>query len=444
MVFPVLACTDIRGVKINVELPFDEPPASLHDLHKTLEDVFRGEENAIRHQDTTIQNGKTRPSEPFTLSRVQRYEDDKQTWSELKDVRQLRAYDQLYVFRKNATKADISVQREIPAPRNSLYFPSRQTAGKGLGRNSSERGTQQPSSLSSPPPLLPQGQGQGQEEKKYQDHPLLSISSTTQGGDNIHSNGISHTPPPPSSSLLMRRTENHFGSPNGGPLGPSRDQTHNGFAESYTGPLIQDQIDTVFGIGDPTHKGYLTVRDFQSIFHACQIQFPPDVVEDLHRSFAKEKRGELIMSFHDFHSYARDFAQAINIAYSRWKNQERQKTLEREYHNANSTVDDLQMQKRALEERLEAIKKQLEREQEKKARLENEADEMRRLSNPDYRMQEQKLLDKEVSVFKYRQKLHQEEIDYERLAEERRRRTPSAMPDHLQAKSSVDRYGPRD
>ncbi|KAH9583998.1 BILBO1 [Trypanosoma melophagium] len=426
MVFTVLACTDILGAKINIELPFDELPAKIDELHRTLEGVFRAEEKAMRQQDSTTLNGKTRPpSEPFALSHVQRYEDDKQAWTALKDVRQLRAYDQLYVFRKHATKADISAQREIPAPRTTIFFPPRYTAGRVLGGGFSK--SAQPQSLSSP--LLRQGEGK--------EGPSLSTSPNTRSGERVHSNGDSYTP-------LMRRRENRAGSPNGGGnLVSSRDHTHNGCTETHTGDIVQDQVDTVFGIGDPTHKGYLTLRDFQNIFRACQIQFPSDVVEDLHRSFAKEKRGEPVMSFHDFHSYARDFGQAINIIYSRWKNQERGRILEQAQRDAASNVDDFQMQKRALEERLEAIKKQLEREQEKQARLQNEADEIRRFSNNDYRMQEQKLLDKEVSVFKYRQKLHQEEIDYERLAEERRRRTPNAMPDVVQVQGSLDRYGPR-
>ncbi|KAH9586191.1 BILBO1 [Trypanosoma melophagium] len=109
MVFTVLACTDILGAKINIELPFDELPAKIDELHRTLEGVFRAEEKAMRQQDSTTLNGKTRPpSEPFALT--------------LKDVRQLRAYDQLYVFRKHATKADISAQREIPAPRCYYIF----------------------------------------------------------------------------------------------------------------------------------------------------------------------------------------------------------------------------------------------------------------------------------------------------------------------------------
>ncbi|KAH9586146.1 hypothetical protein LSM04_005192 [Trypanosoma melophagium] len=73
----------------------------------------------------------------------------------------------------------------------------------------------------------------------------------------------------------MRRRENRAGSPNGGGnLVSSRDHTHNGCTETHTGDIVQDQVDTVFGIGDPTHKGYLTLRDFQNIFRACQIQFP--------------------------------------------------------------------------------------------------------------------------------------------------------------------------
>lgn len=117
MAFSLLACTDILGEKVNVELPFNAPPATVDELYRTLERVFRGEEHDMKE---SRGEKSTRSSEPFTVSRLQRYEEEAQMWVELSDARQLQVQDQLYVFRKNATKADISTHREIPLPRTDL------------------------------------------------------------------------------------------------------------------------------------------------------------------------------------------------------------------------------------------------------------------------------------------------------------------------------------
>nr|CCD15771.1 hypothetical protein, unlikely [Trypanosoma congolense IL3000] len=121
MVFVLLACSDICGKKVNVTLPFENPPKSLEELYRVVEQVFRGEEKEMK-QSTEGGNYDSRPSEPFTCRRIQRYDDDKRAWVEITNEKQLCACDQLYVFRKNATKADISQERELPEPRNTAHF----------------------------------------------------------------------------------------------------------------------------------------------------------------------------------------------------------------------------------------------------------------------------------------------------------------------------------
>ncbi|KEG13121.1 calmodulin-like protein containing EF hand [Trypanosoma grayi] len=426
MVFVLLACTDIRGEKINVELPLDERPTSIGELQRTLEQVLQGEESAMKQ---VAAEKATRPSEPFTVSRLQRYEEDTQSWSDLRDTHSLCAYDQLYVFRKNPTRADISAQREVPAPRRSPYFRAPNAAAEAAADTESQRGIRRRSmgnNDSQSPPIM------------IRQMPSSAAEGGLRGGESGTSRGNAATTSP------ERRIERHGELPSGGALVPTVERAHSAVAGSRE-RVVQEQVDAVFGIGDQTQRGYLTVRDFQSIFHASQIRFPPDVVEDIHRFFAKDKRGEPIMSFQDFHAYARDFVQTISVAYSRLNNHERQRVVEQEWRATTTAVDELHAQKKALEERLGAVQRQLMREQEKKACLQNEADELRRAADPEQREEEQKLLDKEVSVFRYRQKLRQEEVDYERLAAELllRRRAPSAAVGHSPTQNTSDRYGPR-
>ncbi|EAN87970.1 hypothetical protein C3747_123g123 [Trypanosoma cruzi] len=402
MSFTVLACTDIRGEKVNVELPFREPPAALAELYSTLEHVFRGEEKDIN---TKRVEKSTRPSEPFTVSRVQRYEEDTQGWVELTDVRQLRVHDQLYVFRKHATRDDISSRRDIPAPRSSLYFSglrlldvAKVDAEHGMGLN--HTGNRSPST-----PIIPY----------LSQRPGASVG--TRNANRRTTNDFSNTAP-------VFHANSSGGVTSNGTIVPATEHGRNVYF-GLTEGLTSEQVDVVFAVGDSNQQGYLTVRDLQGIFHTCQIQFPADVVEDLHRFFAKEKRGEAVMTHQDFYDFAREFVQTVSVAYFRLGIHERQKVIEQERRENSAALDELQLQRKALEERLEAVQRQITKEQEKKARLRNELGELERTNDPDCREQEQRLLNKEFSVFQYRQKLHQEEKDYERLAAERRRRAPS-------------------
>ncbi|EKF38485.1 hypothetical protein MOQ_001305 [Trypanosoma cruzi marinkellei] len=421
MSFYLLACTDIRGEKVNVELPFREPPPVLAELYRTLEYVFRGEENDFI---TKQVEKSTRPSEPFTVSRVQRYEADTQAWVELTDVRQLRVHDQLYVFRKHATKADISTRRDIPAPRSSLYFSGLRSldvakldAEHGMGPNHTENKSPSTPTI----PYLVQQPG---------------ASFGTRSDNRRTTNDFSNPTP-------VYHANSSGGVASNGALVPATEHGRNVYS-GLTEGITPEQVDVVFAVGDSNQRGYLTVRDLQGIFHACQIQFPMDVVEELHCFFAKEKRGEAVMTHQDFHDFAREFVQTVSVAYLRLGIHERQKVIEQEQRENAAAVDELQVQKKVLEERLEAVQRQLTKEQEKKARLRNELGELERANDPDYREQEQRLLNKEFSVFQYRQKLHQEENDYEQLAAERRRRAPSMALGNLPTQNGGYSCRPRE
>nr|CCC95434.1 unnamed protein product [Trypanosoma congolense IL3000] len=172
----------------------------------------------------------------------------------------------------------------------------------------------------------------------------------------------------------------------------------------------------------------------------CHIDFPFQSVDDIYRVFADERDGERAMTIRNFYEFAHSFGQTINIAYNRYNNERRYRVLEQEQRTAEATLEELQKQKRVLEERLEEVQRHFQREQDKRARMQSEADELRMAKDPALREEEQLLLDKEVSVFQYRKKLLQEEVDYEKLIEERRRRSEAVMG-HIRLLPQTFKYG---
>lgn len=401
MVFVILACTDIFGEKINVELPFTEPLASLNELYRALEHVFCFEEGHMRQ---TKMEGPRRVSEPFTVSRVQRYSDDRHMWVGINDVRDVQEHDQLYVFRKNATRTDISKQREIPPPRSTPYLQTFYAASSTMnpeGKVCANFTETAKASLYSPPFMTRQSE----------------FPATFRTSGQNHLDGMDHNSPTRFRGYSTCVTDN-------GATALTVECSRNNVFSHTVCPSVEE-MDAVFRIGDSDQKGYLTARDFQRVFCFCQIEFSSDVVEELYRGFAKEKEVEPVMSFQDFCNYAREFVQTVGVAYTRLRTQERQKVIEQEQRESAAVVAELQMEKTTLVERLKTVQKQLAEEQERQSRLRDEANELGRARDPEYCEQEQRLLDKEVSVFRHRQRLRQEEMDYERLAVERQRRIPN-------------------
>ncbi|RNF13402.1 calmodulin-like protein containing EF hand [Trypanosoma conorhini] len=422
MLFVVLACTDIRGEKLNVELPFREPPDSLAEFYRILERVFRGEENDVKAKKAET---STHPSEPFTVSRVQRYEEDTQMWVELGDVRQLHLHDQLYVFRRHATRADISTRRDIPAPRRSPYFFASRALGLAntsaepeLNLNRTSGASPSPPAYSSVPqrPLtsaVPRNEGRNSTNGTIQTLPVHQLEGSA---------GVTQSNAAPVPTVERRRSD------------PSTAKEN----------LSSEQVGVVFAAGDSSHRGYLTLRDFQGMLNTCEIQFPAEAAEELHRCFATEKCGEAVMGFRDFQNFAREFVQTASVAYTRLVVRERQRVIEQEQRDNASALDGLQTEMKALEERLELVQRHIARNKEKETRLRSELDELRRLDYSDYREQEQRLLSKEVVVFRYRQKLQEEESDYERLVAERRQQGPNMSLGQGPVQAGGYSYEPRE
>ncbi|EPY40129.1 calmodulin-like protein containing EF hand [Angomonas deanei] len=408
MSFILLACSDIRAQKVNLEFPFASPPPSIQALRSVFEQVFRKEEEAIKEG---LGVSDLRPCEPFTINKLQKYDDDSQTWTEITAVDQLQSYDQLYIFRKNSTKADISPQRELPPPRRSTHFsPVMQQASV------------------SPLRVRPSADGRG---SPFQNSPTNRASFMPGRGQS-----------PTGANLSQNR-------PSGGVVSNHPSPADGSYGAYYRERTTPERIEYLFRVGDGQRVGYLNFKGFESIFRSSDIRFPTDVVQDLHGHFARQTGGEMIMSFDDFQRYANEFPVAINVAYQRLTNQEKEEALLNAQRDNARALDQAQRNLQDLENRLAAARQQLNNEDQRKNRLAADMNELHKQRDPEFCHDEQKLLDKEVSVFKYRERLSIEERDYERLAMERRRRNqqqgrPSGDYNPNGSKFDAERFGPRD
>lgn len=481
MSFIILACSDIRGQKVNLEFPFDAPPQTLEALRSVLEHTFRLEEDAIKQ---SMGVTDVRACEPFTISRLQRYEDDTQSWSELTQPQQLQTYDQLYVFRKNSTKADISAQRELPAPRRSVFFtPAGEAAAVGgvgpalahTPPSSGPAGSSQtvppaPSSFSPQPPFPysssspAAGAGVGAGYPPASTYPALArgVGGTASAPVAIAGSGDGD-----GVGGRARSSPGRFGDVNGvdgRPSGTTASTTAlnelsavggTGTYYYYKERTTPERIEYLFRLADQGGLGYLPLKAYETIFRASDIRFPPEVIRDLHQRFARGLGGSAVggggetgMLLEDFQCYGEIFPVAVNVAYQRLTNHEREDALRQAQRDNARAVDGLRQQVKDLEARLAAAKRELQNEEAKRNQLAEDLQELTMQRDPDYCSEEQRLLDKEVSVFHYRERLSKEERDYERLALERRKRTlmhggPTSSP-REPAGYDADRYGPRD
>lgn len=431
MSFTLLACSDIRGEKVNLELPFAHPPPSLDALRGTLERIFRMEEQAIK-----AARGYTdaRPCEPFTINRVQRYDDDRQSWAEVTAVDMIETYDQLYVFRRNSTKADISTQRELPPPRTSPYFEeATPLSGDAAALHTPRRG--HPSTTSPNRPYAEAGN-------------LWNVSASPSRLAEGGSPAVSQ-PSPRSSGAVYSSALNNGSSPLRqtahqavDSIGPSVPLSSNADPSPPAGYYYKERttperVEYLYRLGSQPQGGsYLTVKNLEYIFRLSQITFPAEVTEDLFRHFAVSPAANLAapaagggsavgagqMNYDSFQDFANTFPVLINIAYQRITNQEREDAIRGAQQENAKQVNVARRQLQDLENRLAAVRREVQQAEAKQARMQEDLNELSLQRDPAYCRDEQKLLDKEVSVFKYRERLSMEERDYERLAIERRKR----------------------
>eukprot|EP00756_Hemistasia_phaeocysticola_P005236 Hpha_TRINITY_DN13232_c0_g2::TRINITY_DN13232_c0_g2_i2::g.155130::m.155130 len=105
MVFTVLAAADLSGTKVNYEVDFTAVP-SMPELHRRITDQF-GPEAAARRPPGV-------PASPFTIQRLQVFDERVELWVELLSASQLQEFCQVYVFQPE-TAYHKEVQSKLPA-----------------------------------------------------------------------------------------------------------------------------------------------------------------------------------------------------------------------------------------------------------------------------------------------------------------------------------------
>ncbi|KAG5475038.1 hypothetical protein CUR178_04488 [Leishmania enriettii] len=439
MSFTLMACTDIRGQKVNIELPFERPPASVDILRASLELLFRREEDAIKY---SMGYTDTRACEPFTISRLQRYDDDSQTWADITSVDVLQTYDQLYVFRKNSTRADISTQRELPPPRTSEFFYDPAAHGPFYTPRVSLHLRENGAAAASATPTS----GRGGSVSTNQARPCAGGSPSRADGASNSARAIrsserylkddsypaSVTPPASASAAVMAPPSSSF------------------YYKERTTP---ERVEYLFSLGKrSSDAAVLTEKTFEHIFRMASVAFPVDVLKDLFEHFASRREGEgedtATMGEKDFQEFAAYFPVLVNITYQRITNQNREEAIRVAQLDNSKQLAHARRQLQELEAQLAAARRELQQAEQRQASLQEDLYELNAQRDPEYCQEEQKLLDKEVSVFKYRERLSREERDYERLAIERRKRAMAASArarsNSPQGAYDASRYGPRD
>jgi hypothetical protein len=113
--YTLLACADLYGEKMNLEITFSAMP-TIGELHRKIVEVFSAEAASCRPQGY--------PAIDFQIARLQIYDDVLLKWADLVTGTQLHEYDQMYVFQPQSPW-HIDVQKDLPPPR-----PPRSTAAR--------------------------------------------------------------------------------------------------------------------------------------------------------------------------------------------------------------------------------------------------------------------------------------------------------------------------
>lgn len=131
MAFHLLICSDVCGLKVNLEVQFDDPP-SLGDVRRKAIDVFTAEALELQRTGALPRHAEVLDAESMqsvlAIDRIQVYDDSAHRWVELASAKQLHPYDQLYVYPKRRSHLDSS--KTLPPPR----LPSAQAQGQPQGQ----------------------------------------------------------------------------------------------------------------------------------------------------------------------------------------------------------------------------------------------------------------------------------------------------------------------
>eukprot|EP01063_Lacrimia_lanifica_P033954 TRINITY_DN6177_c0_g5_i1.p1 TRINITY_DN6177_c0_g5~~TRINITY_DN6177_c0_g5_i1.p1 ORF type:complete len:641 (+),score=286.87 TRINITY_DN6177_c0_g5_i1:71-1993(+) len=110
MVFALLIAADFYGAKANFEVLFS--------AHPTFTE-FKCKVEAVLATESSLRRPREIPTEPFTVQRMQIYDDKVDLWVDLVSAAQLRPGMQVYVFRRETT-FHREVQSKIPPPCKSI------------------------------------------------------------------------------------------------------------------------------------------------------------------------------------------------------------------------------------------------------------------------------------------------------------------------------------
>eukprot|EP01062_Namystynia_karyoxenos_P023136 TRINITY_DN188_c1_g4_i1.p1 TRINITY_DN188_c1_g4~~TRINITY_DN188_c1_g4_i1.p1 ORF type:complete len:429 (+),score=158.95 TRINITY_DN188_c1_g4_i1:86-1288(+) len=115
MAVAILACADLYGQKVNLEVPFACLP-TISELMQKCKDYFEYEGNMVKPPNS--------PVRPFTVGRIQVFNDATSRWEDLARPDQLQHHSQIYIFQPNIP----DIQSDLPAPRPASHPDAQRVA----------------------------------------------------------------------------------------------------------------------------------------------------------------------------------------------------------------------------------------------------------------------------------------------------------------------------
>jgi hypothetical protein len=398
--FTLLVCTDVCGVKINLELQFPRSP-STEELASRIDAAFYEEVMAI-HADgglsregaellressappAILPDGTHRDSGLLSLNRVQIYDDEKLRWVDLAPRHELREFDQLYVFPRS--RRHLSTEKDLPPPRpptSRRRSPARHSAPGAAavgGGSAADSGATTPT--------------------------------------------MSHLHVPSSSQHQLQQNSRT----------PRQQQTsrHASFAASaVSGRSVADDPDFdakarfVFAEADRDAKGVITWSDWQGLFDRTDIRFTESTLDDLFRLYAAPpasysapgRTPPVVMQFSDFTAFCEVYPATFLALHARLSDRMREDRLHMDIAGAKDRAVARRRREEELRAELEALKTQSDDDARLLRAAETDMDALRsrRAATEE---EEQLLLEKEVRVKYQREVLQREEAE---LAEAARR-----------------------
>eukprot|EP01062_Namystynia_karyoxenos_P060527 TRINITY_DN52153_c0_g1_i1.p1 TRINITY_DN52153_c0_g1~~TRINITY_DN52153_c0_g1_i1.p1 ORF type:complete len:389 (+),score=135.96 TRINITY_DN52153_c0_g1_i1:85-1167(+) len=126
--FIVQVCADLRGRKVNLELPFPSGPPGVNELTRAADDAFTAE---LQHELGDSQRGSDAAT--FRTVRMQVFDDTALQWTELSSSAQLAKHRcQVYAFRPTTGDQPADVQQAMPSPRPPRTAPRPQAPAAPL------------------------------------------------------------------------------------------------------------------------------------------------------------------------------------------------------------------------------------------------------------------------------------------------------------------------